>query len=76
MQLLLQSQILIHLKTLNDMKGKYDLILNSLEDLLSSTEARLLYATNKNQKRKIEIYKKDIETIKIKIEIIKNHNTF
>ena len=44
------------------MKGKYDLILNSLEDLLSSTEARLLYATNKNQKRKIEI--------------IKNHNTF
>lgn len=68
--------MLIHLKTLNDMKGKYDLILNSLEDLLSSMEARLLYATNKNQKRKIEIYKKDIETIKIKIEIIKNHNTF
>lgn len=58
------------------MKGKYDLILNSLEDLLSGMEARLLYATNKNQKRKIEIYKKDIETIKIKIEIIKNHNTF
>lgn len=68
--------MLIHLKTLNDMKGKYDNILNSLEDLLSSMEARLLYATNKNQKRKIEIYKKDIETIKIKIEIIKNHNTF
>jgi hypothetical protein len=58
------------------MKGKYDLILNSLEDLLSGMETKLLYATNKNQKRKIEIYKKDIETIKIKIEIIKNHNTF
>ncbi|MCE2771816.1 MAG: hypothetical protein LW711_17660 [Saprospiraceae bacterium] len=58
------------------MKGKYDLILNSLEDLLSGMETKLLYATNKNQKRQIEIYKKDIETIKIKIEIIKNHNTF
>ena len=58
------------------MKGKYDLILNSLEDLLSGMETKLLYATNKNQKRKIEIYKNDIETIKIKIEIIKNHNTF
>ena len=58
------------------MKGKYDLILNSLEDLLRGMETKLLYATNKNQKRKIEIYKKDIETIKIKIEIIKNHNTF
>ena len=58
------------------MKGKYDLILNSLEDLLSGMETKLLYATNKNKKRKIEIYKKDIETIKIKIEIIKNHNTF
>ena len=57
------------------MKGKYDLILNSLEDLLSGMETKLLYATNKNQKRQIEIYKKDIETIKIKIEIIKNHNT-
>ena len=58
------------------MKGKYDLILNSLEDLLRGMETKLLYATNKNQKRQIEIYKKDIETIKIKIEIIKNHNTF
>ena len=58
------------------MKGKYDLILNSLEDLLRGMETKLLYATNKNQKRKIEIYKKDIETIKITIEIIKNHNTF
>ena len=58
------------------MKGKYDLILNSLEDLLSGMETKLLYATNKNQKRQIEIYKKDIETIKIKIEIIRNHNTF
>lgn len=58
------------------MKGKYDLILNSLEDLLSGMETKLLYATNKNKKRQIEIYKKDIETIKIKIEIIKNHNTF
>ena len=58
------------------MKGKYDNIINSLEDLLSGMETKLLYATNKNKKRKIEIYKKDIETIKIKIEIIKNHNTF
>ena len=58
------------------MKGKYDNIINSLEDLLSGMETKLLYATNKNKKRQIEIYKKDIETIKIKIEIIKNHNTF
>ena len=68
--------MLIHSKTLNDIKGKYDLILKSLEDLLSSIEARLLYAINKNQKEHIEMYKKDIETIKIKIEIIKNHNKF
>ena len=53
------------------MKGKYDNIINSLEDLLSGMETKLLYATNKNKKRQIEIYKKDIETIKIKIEIIK-----
>ena len=58
------------------MKGKYDNIINSLEDLLISLESRLLYATTKNQKKRIEILEKDIETIKIKIEIIKNHNKF
>ena len=53
------------------MKTKYDNLLKAYEDLLSMTEARLLYAVTKN-KVNIEDLKKDIETIEKEIKFTKN----
>jgi hypothetical protein len=53
------------------MKTKYDNLLKAYEDLLSMTEARLLYAIAKN-KFNIEDLKKDIGTIEKEIEFTKN----
>jgi hypothetical protein len=53
------------------MKTKYDNLLKAYEDLLSMTEARLLYAIAKN-KFNIEDLKKDIGTIENEIEFTKN----
>lgn len=53
------------------MKTKYDNLLKAYEDLLSMTEASLLYAIAKN-KFNIEDLKKDIGTIENEIEFTKN----
>ena len=64
--------MLIHLKTLNDMKSKYDNILKAYEKVLGMAEAKLQNAIDKNKEWDIEHYKTDVQTIKNEIEFTNN----
>ena len=64
--------MLIHSKTLNDMKSKYDNLLKAYEKVLGMAEAKLQNAIDKNKEWDIEHYKTDVQTIKNEIEFTNN----